>query len=580
MNSCQTYKEQLDKLYLERKKSCAKWVRKDAELYKWVCDHSQIDSDNLSEIIYSIMNPSESQTCASGNRRKFRNITVGWLCCNDRVCTDCRERTEKKKQNTCIEKYGVSNPMQVSEIKNKMTASAIKNDSYTTAQEKRKTFYLDNYGVDHNWKTAQGQEKRKRTIEKKYGVDNPSKSPELQNKKIETCLENYGVQFPMQSDEIQTKIKQTLLREYGVDNISKLPEIRDKACDTNFERYGVRYASQSRVFQEKAKQTLIDKYGVEHPAHSLEIINKSKSQRLKDYYNNIPYRVDNRVTPLFAQHEYIGVEKTYEWMCNTCNTKFLDNLDNGNIPSCPTCFPYVKSRGEQELYEFVQSLGIFAVRNSRSIIPPQEIDVFVPDSRIAFEFNGLYWHSEISGNKDRFYHLNKKTACAKLGIHLVQILDTEWTNKRKLVESRIKQLLGLNRKIPARKCQIKTISSAETKEFLDKNHIQGYCTSSINYGLFFQDQLISVMTFGKSRYNKSAQYELLRFCNKITISVTGGASKLLAHFESEFKNPRIISYCDLRWNTGKVYEIMGFQQINPLISIGLPLIQTWKFRVI
>jgi len=64
------------------------------------------------------------------------------------------------------------------------------------------------------------------------------------------------------------------------------------------------------------------------------------------------------------------------------------------------------------------------------------------------------------------------------------------------------------------------------------------------------------MTFGKPRYNRKYEYELLRYCSSYT--VIGGAEKLFSYFLNTYTPKSIISYCDLSKFTGRVYNRLGF----------------------
>lgn len=230
---------------------------------------------------------------------------------------------------------------------------------------------------------------------------------------------------------------------------------------------------------------------------------------------------------------------------------------------CPYCINII-SHQENEISEFIKSLGFEVETSNRKMLDAaKEIDIFIPSKNIAIEFDGLYWHNE-SKNKDKNYHLSKTEECEKKGIRLIHIFEDEWTYKQEIVKSRLKAILGVSdEKIYARKCEIKTVNNNDCKMFIETNHIQGNVGSSVKYGLYYNDELVSVMTFGKLRKNlgqesKENEYELLRFCNKLNTNVIGGASKLLKHFIKEHKPNSIVSYSDRRWNTGKVYEKMGF----------------------
>lgn len=213
---------------------------------------------------------------------------------------------------------------------------------------------------------------------------------------------------------------------------------------------------------------------------------------------------------------------------------------------------------EKELKDFIKSLNIEIVTNTKKIISPLELDIFIPSHNIAIEFNGLYWHNEIY--KDNDYHLNKTQLCEEKGIQLIHIFEDEWLDKQDIVKSRLKNILGLtSNKIYARKCIIKEVSSKDTKKFVNDNHIQGNVNSKYCFGLYHNDELVSVMTFSKRPMINNKEFELLRFCNKLNTTVVGGANKLLQHFIKTYQPKEIISYADRRWSRGNLYEKLGFK---------------------
>ena len=114
-----------------------------------------------------------------------------------------------------------------------------------------------------------------------------------------------------------------------------------------------------------------------------------------------------------------------------------------------------------------------------------------------------------------------------------------------------------------RKCEIKEISSDMANEFICNYHIQGVCKGNIyNLGLYYKDELVEVKTFGKSRYNKHYDWELLRLCSKTEYKIIGGASKLFNYFIKLIKPKSIVSYCDLSKFNGDVYVNLGFTLYN------------------
>ena len=201
------------------------------------------------------------------------------------------------------------------------------------------------------------------------------------------------------------------------------------------------------------------------------------------------------------------------------------------------------------------------MRKNKSIINPYEIDLLVENKQIAFECNGLYFHSELNG-KTSTYHLNKTNKCKEKGIQLYHIFEDEWHNKSYIVKSFIKNKLGVianSNKIYARKCIIKEVSVEEKNIFLDANHIQGTANSNIRLGLYYENELVSIMTFLK---DKNYEWELNRFCSKVDYIVPGSASKLFKYFIEKYNPNSIVSRADIRFSNGNVYNTLNFKHIN------------------
>jgi very-short-patch-repair endonuclease len=219
---------------------------------------------------------------------------------------------------------------------------------------------------------------------------------------------------------------------------------------------------------------------------------------------------------------------------------------------------YKDSAQERQVYNAIISrYSGEVIRNTRNLIPPQEIDIYIPEFKLGIEINGIYWHSFNAGGKDHMYHESKRLLCESQGILLLQFWDSEIIEKFDIIMSMIFSRMNLNTRIPARKTIIQEVSNDVKRKFLDENHIQGRCESSIDYGLFYNNELVSLMTFGKSRFSK-VPYELLRFCNKKFHGVIGGAGKLLKHFINNH-NDSVISYSDSRYSDGGLYKTLGFQ---------------------
>lgn len=213
---------------------------------------------------------------------------------------------------------------------------------------------------------------------------------------------------------------------------------------------------------------------------------------------------------------------------------------------------------ESDIAEFIASSTDCKVLTSvRDILPSgKELDIYIPELRLAFEIDGLYWHSEALKGKD--YHLDKTNEAEKLGIHLVHIFESDLASKRAITESRILNLLGKSNKVYARNCTLVDVSAKEAKEFCDINHIQGHAMGSIRLGLLYNGSLVALQTFCKSRYTKSTDYELLRYCSSLGTVVVGGASKLFSEFKNRYPTSSVVSYADRRWSIGALYKALGF----------------------
>ena len=219
-------------------------------------------------------------------------------------------------------------------------------------------------------------------------------------------------------------------------------------------------------------------------------------------------------------------------------------------------------------FEYVKKLDENIKNQDRTIIPPLELDIVSEKHKIAIEIDGLYWHSEISGKKNKFYHSVKRKNTNNCGYKLIQIFEDEWIEKQKIVKSRLKNSFNQNkRKIYARKCIVKELPTEIKSKFLKKYHIQGNDRSNIHLGLFYKNRLVSVMTFNPYRIAlgnsaKNNCYELTRFCSILNFSIIGGASKLLKYFEKNYKPTEIISYADKRWSDGNLYNKLGFNLVG------------------
>jgi len=243
---------------------------------------------------------------------------------------------------------------------------------------------------------------------------------------------------------------------------------------------------------------------------------------------------------------------------------------SGKKSRCPKCNFIGISKQELELFEFIKSIydGVI-FRHNRALISPYELDIVIPDKKIAIEYCGLYWHSELAG-KNKNYHLNKLNLCNKKDYRLITIFEDELLYNKEIIFSRLKDIFRSNDLdiIYARNCSIKSVSIKEVRKFCEENHLQGYHGASVKLGAFYKNELVSIMTFSRpsiakgSRNNENNTWELSRFCSRAGCRIIGVASKLLKYFEKNYTWDEIFSYADRRWSNGDLYEKIGFDFIK------------------
>lgn len=406
---------------------------------------------------------------------------------------------------------------------------------------------------NHGFENFVNSEKAKQTKKERYGNENFTNHEQM----LKTKEERYGDKYYNNSNKI-SETKCSFSKE-------KIESINEKRLNTVKEKYGVENVTQLQNIKDKIKNSCIEKYGV---STSLMLpISRNKSKRIiKDKAYHHMLNTPSEYEPLFSYDEFMesDLKKTYlKWRHKKCGNIVYGRYTTGKILAhCRECYPYSSSISEKELLEFIKSIYKGEIiENTRLVINPKELDIYIPEKRLAIEFDGLYWHSEDSGT-DRDALLSKTIDCQKNNIQLVHVFEDEWIHKKEIVKSRISNLLGLSKRIYARQCELKIIEHIESKNFLEENHIQGSCASKIRLGLYYNGELVSLMTFGKARFSKTSDWELLRFCNKINTTVIGGASKLLCYFEKMFFPKEIISYADRRWSNGNLYQRLGFEKLR------------------
>lgn len=488
------------------------------------------------------------------NKEFIGNINISN---NFSLCSECKSnglKTQKSidtynsQKEGMIKKYGVSNPSNVKEIiqqkQQNLQLKIEKNPEYfKPIVEKRQNTNQQIYGDD--WGNVLN-EKSQDALEEKYGVRHALQNPDSLQKFQDTCLQETGYKSPFENPDIIKEIKEINLKKYGVENPMQVPSISKIVGDK------VKESWKDPEVRQKRNQAYIDNF----IPRLLLFLKENANIELREDYQNAHYY--------------------HKWKCLKCDYEFKQNwnaIQQGF--SCPNCRPKNKgcsSKAQIQISDFIQKLGFDVVLDNRDLIKPYELDIIIHSEKIAIEYCGLFWHTEkiLKDTRKKMndvtkYHLYKLQQCQKQGYKLITIFEDEWIFKQEIVKSRLKQILKAtnSKRIHARKCEICELTGSAKNEFLEKFHIQGKDSSSIKLGAFFEDILVSVMTFSKGNISKGSKskkgvWELNRFCSDSNYHSPGIAGKLLAYFKRNYEWSEIFSYADQRWSDGNLYYQIGF----------------------
>ena len=170
-------------------------------------------------------------TCKCGNNHSKQFIRMNKFLA---VCYDCSEKNrQRKRKQTCLEKYGYESHNAVKEI-----------------QEKRKQTCLKKYGTEHYTQTENAKKRFKKTCLEKYGCENPSQAQEIKQKKEDKSMEKYGTKNISQADVIKQKKEEKSMEKYGTKCVLQAQEIKNKTVAWSLNKYGTIHPSQNADYAE------------------------------------------------------------------------------------------------------------------------------------------------------------------------------------------------------------------------------------------------------------------------------------------------------------------------------------------
>ena len=373
---------------------------------------------------------------------------------------------------------------------------------------------------------------------------------------IAKACERAGGKEVFQSNRV-SKIAQTNLDRYGTSNYSALDECKEKVKTTNLEKYGVEHYFQTQEVRSKLSKLHKERIS---SLGTASFIQDNLDESFKPYLYNRAKSIQ-----LLESFENPTPNNLMEFFNCNSNTPIQNWIKRLNLQS------YIKhgySGLENSFKDFIHTLNLNYQQHCRDILGDgREIDFYFPEFKIGVELNGIYWHSDIYQPKN--YHFTKSKLAQEKGIRLIHIYENEWNDplKKPIIESFLKIAFGkVESKIYARNCEIKEISNKEAKIFNEENHLQGHRNAQVTYGLFYNDNLVQLMSFSKTRWNRNLKdgdsWEIIRGCPGSNNIVVGGVSKLFKHFIKENSPNSIFSYCDFNKFDGKGYEAIGMEFVD------------------
>lgn len=386
-------------------------------------------------------------------------------------------------------------------------------------------------------------------------------------------LKLFFVENPNTIERKTQLCKQTSLERYGVNNPAQIESSRKKISEKN------KNNAESRL--SKAKETNLKKYGIENPLllwdsslywkniskENREEINKKIARsKLKKFESNDKYYLCH-LEKIFKK-DRTGITRNIEKLEIIKKEGKYPYIEKKDLYKLSNYYTITELAGtsflEKELLNFIKSIYHGEVQtNNRTIISPKELDIYIPEKRMAIEFNGLYWHDEnhISNNS----HFEKTQSCDKIGIDLIHIFEDDWLLKKEIVKSIIASRLGIyQQKFMARKLKIQYLNKDKAKEFFDKNHLQGFARANYYIALVDQDQDIKQCGAFTMRGFHDGNIELTRFATKLNIQVVGGFGKIIADFIKLKDVKSITSYINKSFFNGKGYLAVGFKIVGKI----------------
>ena len=461
------------------------------------------------------------------------------------------ENTKNRRKNTRL-KNGNGNYFSDNSInKMKQTRYDKNNGNYFSDESLKKIQQtnLNRYGVENVFQDKNIIKKIKTTKKEKYGNENYNNREQA----VSTRLNNYNKYM---TEDMVNKSKQTSLNKYGKEFYMQTDEYKDRSKNTRYTKNGGKYFNANTI--QKLKITAKENYKKSH---------NKRLQTIQDNYGNYKkvFYTDNEKMQKILQNPEINLKdyilkldkqnRNFAYIEDDLAISYSTLLNLLHIYNLKDLLTNTRSHFQQEIIDFIKTLNIKYIENCRSVIPPQEIDIYLPEFNVGIECNGNYWHSN-QHILDKNYHYNKSKMCEEKNIRLIHIFEYEWNNERQrpILKNIIKNAIGINEhRLYARKLDIIIKPSKEMKLFFETNNIQGFrggkfaiCLVDPNTSEVVMAYMMGSAYFGKGKY----EWEVIRGATKLGYTVVGGASKIWNYFIKTYTPKNCVYYIDYNYFNG------------------------------
>ena len=460
--------------------------------------------------------------------------------------------------------------------KSKLTRLELYGDeNYINIEKSRETRMYKNCG---SWSPDDFAEKCRKTKRERYGDETYTNS-----EKAKKTLAKHIDENPNFWKDRENKIKATKIanghdpnwnnREKFSQTVSNFSnerqqEINEKRRQTNIKENGYEFPMQDQKIREKTSETVFERYGVRSVLQRPDIRDAARLKKKQSSWYKIRADIAN-YSPLFTFDEFVSNTDSnfyWKWKCQRCGNIFQSRYDDGHHTVCRKCHPFkshvIDSKGEHEIIDMLSHYFKDIIHQDRTILNPKELDVLVKEKNVAFEFDGLYWHSEEYKPND--YHLMKTKMCKLKGVKLIHVFESEWKSMRQIAESYVKRAVGVfDKSFDACDLRCQKIISEDALHFYKENDIDVHKRHLDNsYGFFDGDNLIAAYSICIN----DSKAKIVKFATRLHTDIVNIIEQMTqCIFSIEGVNEIEISV-DRRWSDGSDFLNAGYR----LTSVSEP----------